>query len=167
MRSSPEFPTRPDTRPETRPEPAAQRSRLKSAVRSALGLLAPGLAGWGGYGLGVAAAADLSAARTLAAAGLLAGGAACALPGLRRAAAGRGGRPAAHLSAPGSFAGDAATLESLAPAAAAHPDGLACLRTLADLLFQARHAAPATSPTAAATADRAAGETAVREGGAR
>ena len=164
MRSSPRsfFLESPGAKP-----PAARRSRLKAAARPALGLLAPGLAGWGGYGLGVAAAADLSTGRTLAAAGLLAAGAACALPGLRRGAAKTqsdgpaAGRSAADAAVPGSFAGDAATLESLAPAAAAHPDGLACLRTLADLLFQARHAAPAASPAAPA------GETAVREGGAR
>ena len=111
----------------------------------ALAALGPPLAAWGGYGLGVGAVGSLWTASNLLAAGLTAAGVSA---GLAAALAGRraGRRPddSASQNRTGSFAADAAVLEALAPAAVRHPRGAACLKTLAELLFEVHH--PADGP---------------------
>ena len=126
---------------------------LSRRLRPAAALLGPPTAAWGGYGLGVAAGGPPLSAQTLAAAGLVAGGAALVLPLVRRRG-GDGGSEPGGTQAPtaGSFPENAAVLETLAPAVAAHPDGLTRLRALADLLFEVHHPAPADPAVARATA---------------
>ena len=109
-------------------------------------LLGPPAAAWGGYGLGVAVTAG-GAANWAGAAGLLsAGAAACVVATLSAA---RWPASAGTPRTGNSFAEDVTALERLAASAAAHPEGLATLQDLADLLFEVHHpAAPAPAPAA-------------------
>ena len=125
--------------------------RVPRLLFPALAALGPPLAAWGGYGLGVGAAGSFFTASNLLAAGLTAAGAsaglAAALAGRR---AGRLPDDSASQNQSGSFAADAAVLEALAPAAVRHPRGAACLKTLAELLFEVHHPADAQPGVAAA-----------------
>ena len=117
----------------------------------------PPLAAWGGYGLGVGAAGPAWTGPDLLAAGLTLAGVAA---GVAAAALARPG--SATQSRRAAFAADAAVLDALAPALAAHPRGLACLKALAELLFEVHH--PAAEPQADTPADRA---EVMTEGGVR
>jgi hypothetical protein len=118
------------------------------------------LAAYGGYGagLGRALAAGPGHWLQVAAAGAAALGLFAA--GLRRS---RPSGPAPDGDPPGSLADDLAALERLVPALRTHPNGLAALQTLIDILFQARHR-PAPAPAAASSAQAAPETLAEQEG---
>lgn len=114
------------------------------------------LAAYGGYGAGVARAAQAGPSYWLQVVAAFAAGVGLFALGLWRAR-----RPAAAPN--GSLADDLAALERLVPTVRNHPDGLSSLQDLIDVLFEARHRPesvrkPESVRTPEAIAERAAKE---------